>query len=296
MGRTPDVPAAAAERAEGLLAEQAGLLGPREFHLAADRILDHVDPDGPEPDDRRHEAHRGLQWWKAADGSWRLEGRLTPAVGAKLAAVLQPLSRSQDGPDGPDVRTPEQRHHDGLETGLDRLLRAGTLPDTGGIPTTVVVTINADDLVNRTGYGTWADGSRIAPATLWHLADEADVHTVLHDGAGAVLDLGRSQRLANKAITIALHARDRGCSFPGCTVPPQWCERHHIVAWIDGGPTSVANMTLLCTYHHHNFERLRWQCRVVDGIPWWIPPRYIDPEQKPLRNTRIDLYGPGTPR
>lgn len=70
--------------------------------------------------------------------------------------------------------------------------------------------------------------------------------------------------------------------------------RDHVIAWIDGGATSVANMTLLCTYHHHNFERLRWACRMINGIPWWIPPPYIDPEQKPLRNTRIDLHGPGT--
>lgn len=173
-------------------------------------------------------------------------------------------------------------------------MRSGSLPDTGGVPTTVIVTVGADDLVNRTGYGTYDDGSPVAPTTLRGLAAQAEVVTVLCDGTGAVLDLHRTQRLADKAITMALYARDRGCSFPGCGVAPQWCERHHVIAWIDGGATSVANMTLLCTYHHHNFERLRWACRMINGIPWWIPPPYIDPEQKPLRNTRIDLHGPGT--
>ena len=30
-----------------------------------------------------------------------------------------------------------------------------------------------------------------------------------------------------------------GCSFPGCTHPPQWCDRHHILDWILGGPTDL---------------------------------------------------------
>ena len=38
---------------------------------------------------------------------------------------------------------------------------------------------------------------------------------------------------------MALTARDGGCSFPGCTHPPQWCDRHHILDWILGGPTDL---------------------------------------------------------
>ena len=34
---------------------------------------------------------------------------------------------------------------------------------------------------------------------------------------------------------MALIARDGGCSFPGCTHPPSWCDRHHILDWILGG-------------------------------------------------------------
>ena len=38
--------------------------------------------------------------------------------------------------------------------------------------------------------------------------------------AGAVLDLGRTRRIATPAQTYALIARDGGCSFPGCDHPP----------------------------------------------------------------------------
>ena len=44
---------------------------------------------------------------------------------------------------------------------------------------------------------------------------------------------------------MALIARDAGCSFPGCTHPPQWCDRHHILDWILGGLTDLDNLTLL---------------------------------------------------
>ena len=55
-----------------------------------------------------------------------------------------------------------------------------------------------------------------------------------------------------------------------------------------GGPTDLDNLTLLCTYHHHNFLARGWTCRInTNGIPEWIPPRWVDRDQKPLINTRI---------
>ncbi|MGI8879318.1 MAG: HNH endonuclease signature motif containing protein [Jatrophihabitans sp.] len=36
---------------------------------------------------------------------------------------------------------------------------------------------------------------------------------------------------------LAMIARDQGCSFPGCDVPPQWCQSHHVTDHAAGGPT-----------------------------------------------------------
>jgi hypothetical protein len=66
--------------------------------------------------------------------------------------------------------------------------------------------------------------------------------TVL-DAHGVPLDLGRSQRLANRDQRRALRKRDRGCAFPGCDRPPSWCDAHHILDWILGGPTNLDNLT-----------------------------------------------------
>jgi hypothetical protein len=48
----------------------------------------------------------------------------------------------------------------------------------------------------------------------------------------------------------ALDHRDQGCRFPGCTCSPRFTDAHHIDHWADGGETKLANLTLLCRYHH----------------------------------------------
>ena len=126
------------------------------------------------------------------------------------------------------------------------------------------------------------------------LATAAEIIPAVLNRSGAVLTLGRSRRIASRSQTLALAARDGGCSFPGCDLPPPWCERHHITAWIDGGGTDLDNLTLLCRYHHHNFAARGWTCRLGDDrLPLWIPPRHVDREQTPLRNARLALPRPG---
>jgi hypothetical protein len=46
-----------------------------------------------------------------------------------------------------------------------------------------------------------------------------------------------------------MHARDRGCTFPGCH-RKHYLDAHHLQHWIAGGETTRENLTLLCTYHH----------------------------------------------
>jgi hypothetical protein len=182
--------------------------------------------------------------------------------------------------------------HDALDDVCARLLRAGSLPLSGGTPTTVLVTISQEELTNRLGFGETSDGTLIPTRQLLQMASEADIIPAVLNRSGLLLDLGRSRRVATKNQTLALIARDGGCSFPGCAHPPEWCDRHHIDAWIAGGLTDVRNLTLLCRYHHGNFVRHGWTCRLnAAGVPEWIPPRWIDPEQRPLTNRRIDHRG-----
>jgi uncharacterized protein DUF222/HNH endonuclease len=260
-------------------------------------VVSAIDPDGSVPDDALNADRRHFTMRPTKDGAYTGEFRLTGTAGAKLSAVLGPLAAprsttiADDGRDQVrevDPRTLPQRRHDALEEVCDRLLRSGTLPDSGGTPTTVVVTISAEDLQARTGTGTTSDGTPVSVAALLGMADEAEIIPTVLNASGAVLDLGRTRRLASPSQTWALAVRDGGCSFPGCARPPEWCERHHIVGWVDGGRTDLDNLTLLCRYHHHNFADRGWTCRInPDRLPEWIPPRWVDPEQRPLVNRRI---------
>ena len=54
--------------------------------------------------------------------------------------------------------------------------------------------------------------------------------------------------------------------FPGCDRPPGWCHAHHIIHWIDHGPTDLDNLCLLCSHHHHRIHEGGFQLtRAPDG-------------------------------
>jgi hypothetical protein len=135
-------------------------------------------------------------------------------------------------------------------------------PTPAAPPATVIVTITLEDLLDRLGFGTTSDGTPIPTDQLLKMANQADILPTVLSKTANLLDQGRSRRVATANQTMALIARDRGCSFPGCTHPPEWCERHHIKEWINGGKTDLRNLTLLCRYHHHNFVSKGWTCQL----------------------------------
>jgi hypothetical protein len=75
---------------------------------------------------------------------------------------------------------------------------------------------------------------------------------------------GRTLRTASARLWRALVARDRHCAFPGCRVGPSWCEAHHVVEWELGGETSIDNLTLLCSRHHHLVHEGGWRLLARD--------------------------------
>ncbi len=64
------------------------------------------------------------------------------------------------------------------------------------------------------------------------------------------LDVGTATDSIPVHLRRAVTARDRHCRFPGCHQPPAACHPHHIISRAKGGPTSLINITLLCTFHH----------------------------------------------
>jgi len=71
---------------------------------------------------------------------------------------------------------------------------------------------------------------------------------------GEVIGAGSTTRLINRRLRRALEHRDRRCAVPGCDAT-RGLHAHHIEHWEDGGPTELANLVLLCPYHHRCHHR-----------------------------------------
>ena len=222
---------AAVEAGEMLLVQQATQLGYQDLDRVAAKLVEAIDPDGILPaDEAEHRLRRFFHLKHRKDGSWAGDFRLTPDVGQKLAALLGPLTKPQttrfDTEADPDTiepaskhvvadeRTQGQRQHDALAAVLDAALRTEDLPAAGGTPTTLLLTMSWEDFLSEHGIGTYADGTPVSARTARQLADQADIAICFKNAKGAVLDLWRTRRIATAAQTLALIARDAGCSFP----------------------------------------------------------------------------------
>jgi hypothetical protein len=193
---------------------------------------------------------RSLSQPYADDGMAEYRLRLDPEGQAVLEAILGPLAAPQPCTEhGSDLRTGDQRRADALVEVCRRAAAAG-----GEAPTTpkaaVVVTMDWDDLADRTGAGTTLTGDLLAPETVRRMACDASIIPAVLGAKSELLDLGRASRLATPKLLQALYLRDRGCTFPSCSRPPGWCDAHHVKHWCDGGPTDLSNLALLCPRHH----------------------------------------------
>ena len=308
-------------------AEAALLARTREFpayllRRLGDRVLAHVAPDIADRADeialQRQEARarraRTLTLSLPRDGQVRLSGVLGVEDAATVGAALEPLCR----PLPADERTPGQRRADALAEVCRLALRTGRLPDHGGEPPQLTVTVpfaalgadGADDSpaggasglsgdsgdpsdggrdpgAGRLGIGELDNGDRVSAATVRRLACDARVLPLVLGGDGQILDAGRSRRTATGALRRALAVRDRGCAFPGCDRPARWCDAHHLRAWSAGGTTDLDNLVLLCRHHHSVVHDPQAGWRVRRGrhhLPEFIPPPWSDPAQRPRRN------------
>jgi hypothetical protein len=172
-----------------------------------------------------------------------LEGGTLPTVGGvrpQLGLLITPEAllglRNATAP--ADRATPaDPADTDSASTG-DRPARQPDALECAGVP-----------MAPELPWSTWAD--RLPASVAQRLACECEVWRVILDPAiGLPLEVGRAHRIVPPWIRKALHARDRGCRWPGCTAPSAWTEVHHLVAWYHGGLSNVDNCLMLCRAHH----------------------------------------------
>ncbi len=188
--------------------------------------------------------------------------------------------------------TGSQRADAFIDAIINPILQAGSLPTSGGAPANICVTVplerlqspdspvDVDELKDRLANGTLrhhsaAVGTTNGPGNLLinaakaqQLSCDATIQRIILDPVGKPLDIGRRTRVIPEQIRTALVIRDGGCRFPFCDKPAGWTEGHHIQHWSQGGPTSLDNLILLCSRHHHQVHSERIPITMGrNGIP-----------------------------
>ena len=260
--------------------------------------------------DEEDRARRQAEFWmRPADNDGMVEGGFTiPQLEADilktaLESYTSPRHDCTTQPDavldpfGTDLLDERPTYRHKLGRAFTQIL--GHLPtdsfgNHGGVAATLVVTTDYETLkgqVQRAGSD--SHGNRVSPDTIRQLACTAGILPVVMGGRSRIMAVGRKRRLYHSGQRVALALRDGGCAFPGCDRPPGWCEAHHINPWGGGGRTDLDDGVLLCARHHRIIHHTDWDVRLSrDGTPEFIPPRSVDPHQRPRRN---DRWKPATP-
>jgi hypothetical protein len=202
------------------------------------------------------------------DGMAEYRLRLDPEGKEVLEAMLGPLSAPRPVEACVDLRSSDQRRGEALVEICRRAAAAG-----GDAPATtkaaLLVTMDLQDLQARCGAGSTLTGQLLAADTIRRIACDAVIIPVVLGSDSEVLDVGRAKRLFTPGLLRALWLRDRGCTIPGCTAPPQWADAHHLVHWVDGGETSLLNGALLCGRHHTIAHHKGWTATATTSEVTW---------------------------
>ena len=279
--------------AEEQLAAHAPEYTPSELQAWGAALIEALDQDGAEPDDRPPAQVNELHLTRnASGGGGRLKGRfddaaMFDAIAAVVDAKAKPLTGEDDRPVG-------QRQAEALADACGYVLDHGstaTLPARGGHRPHLNVLVRLEDLQNRARGACLDFGGVTSPEALRMLCCDANAVPIVMNGRGQPLDIGRSTRVIPDGLRRAVAARDRGCAHPGCGRPASWCECHHVIPWECGGETKLSSLVMLCRVHHRQIHFTEWIVRIRDGLPEFIPPRWIDPQQRPRRRALAHLAG-----
>lgn len=217
--------------------------------------------------------------WRTDDGSLRIEARLPGVAGDKVEKALNAFVHP-DGADTPDDqrRTPRQLRADALADLADAALTAGVAGQVGKVRPHVTVVVPYEAMAQledaeEAGVTAVSDLDTVLSADAFNrLACDATFRRLVLDPDGQPLNLGRATRVWTSSQRFAVLATDGGCRGPGCDLPGDRCELHHVRWWKrDNGPTDIANAAPLCGRHHDliHDEILKLELDPVTRICTW---------------------------
>ena len=268
----------------GMLVGAAETLEPGPMRSLTQAVRLRLDPDGVLADANHAHQQRWFECEPTYGGDYILRGLLDAEGGALLKTAIDTLGH---GLAAGETRMTSTRRADALVELAATQLRCGEHRDVHGQRPHLTLTVSAETLragadarpAELSGVGP------IHPASARRIACDA-VRTVVTVAAPAAdatpwaamttpalpLSAGRATRTIPAHLRRALCLRDQGCRFPGCDRPPAWTDGHHIVHWVDGGPTELDNLVSLCRPHHRAVHEQGWRIHIADGVAVVEPP------------------------
>ncbi|GAA0189378.1 hypothetical protein GCM10008944_00550 [Cytobacillus oceanisediminis] len=225
------------------LAERAE---PAAVRKAVKKLRDATHPDDLDEAWIKGMAKHDIKLSRVGEG-FHLTGFLPFDTGTKFKTVLDSLSAPTCAEDDRPVN---ERRVTALDQLLTSILETG-LPQDKGVRPHVSMTVDLADLANDVNSTTAevAGFGSIGPAQLQQMLCDSSLTPILTAGKHAVLDVGRTHRLATPAQRKAVTTRQDGrCAGLGCFGPI--VHVHHVEYWSHGGTTDLANLIGLCPRCH----------------------------------------------
>jgi hypothetical protein len=261
--------------------------------------------DDPKRAEMQRARRRVVSWWMDEDGMLALYATLPPEEGRLVLNAIESAvarsvatrvddatgeAREAAGGDDPFAEADHPhgaRRADALVRICERWLdNAAAAAPAGTARASLVVHVDADTLSGADAGGRChlEDGPAISQAAARRVGCDAELVTVVERN-GVPVDLSRSQRVVSGRMRRLLQLRDGGCRYPGCAVPAADTEGHHVVHWVDGGPTEMANLVSLCRFHHHRHHKGAFRIVATEhgGSPTRGAFRFETSDGRPIR-------------
>jgi hypothetical protein len=181
--------------------------------------------------------------------------------------MISPLAKPKSAM---DRRTAEQRQGDAFAEIIELAASSDDLPDEGGEPAHLALTMPLDDFLAMKGTADVEGEGPLDAASARRIGCDSKVLGMVLGAKSEPLDIGRISRTVPNQMRRALIARDKGCACPGCCRRPRQCHAHHVKHWAEGGtdqpgqpgaavraPPSVDPPQPLARVHHQRAARVR---------------------------------------
>jgi hypothetical protein len=209
----------------------------------------------PDPDPRPEPARSITKVTDEQGSCWRI--KLDPLDAAKFDGALQShldalIAQWKFDHDNSDSASDQRPPPPSTADAFMRLIEGSWDTEAARRPhghhTTVVVHLDVEQ--------------RAAALHLGPLLSEEERRYLLCDASyelwlersGEPIGAGRTTRAISRRLRRALEHRHPTCAVPGCGAT-RGLHAHHIQHWEDGGPTELANLVLVCPYHHRLHHR-----------------------------------------